>query len=984
MLRQRAQRPLIGRERELAALCGSLDAARQGASGAVLIGGEPGIGKTRLLTELAERAQSAGWLILSGRAYEAEGMPPYLPFVEALREYVLSYPAEALRGVLGRAAPEIARLVPELREVLPDLPESASPSPEHDRYRLFEGVVQALFGIARAATGPGLVLVLDDLHLADTPTLLLLHHLARQSPGNPVLIAGAHRNAAADVRRPLADLLAELSREGLAEHIALAPLSPADAAILIEEMSGTRPAPVVAEALHRASEGNPFLLGELVRHLCAEGRNLADEQTAAAGWGISEGVRRVLDARLAHLRPETYRALQTAAVLGVRLDLAVLVAMGEFEEDELARSLEEACGLGMLHEERGDQGYAFAHALLQEKLYADLNLLHRQRLHQRAGEAIERLYARNLMPYLVSLAAHYRLAGASADPQKAIEYALRAAQAAQAVFAFEDAERHWQAALELMERHGGAPERRADLLERLGDLLQETGFGNYARSVDCFEQAIRIYEQLGDAERAARVHSRLGLVLGAGSPAMDLERAAHSFRTALAAVPDGAENVTAMNAYAGLGLLAVWRLCPDEGLADARRAMAIAERLGEPRWINAAVMAGANLITLGRLREGLDLMARAWEEAARLNQTFRGHVAATWLGGRYTALLAPVEAQAWYRRELAQTRQTLVPMRRRALEDALASAIALEGDLAAAHRTILDQGRPAEDVLRQPLVALFSGAWEQAAAQWRKDREFCIRRGIRSTQAFTNVHLGAVLHLLGDTREVQLLLEESLLIGREGPDLVVQVSAGAELARLYAERGDPERAIPLLARCRHILAAGEEWHGLAARVACADAAVAVAEGRADDAESHFTTAIKGFRRCSLPWYEAEALIAWADAAARTAPRPLPARVEALFAAASAVYRRIGAGRQWLERLEAKRNRVQDEPVASVEAYPDGLTTREVEVLRLLAAGQSNREIGAALVLSVRTVERHIENIYLKTGAHSRTKATLYAQEHHLR
>lgn len=250
-------------------------------------------------------------------------------------------------------------------------------------------------------------------------------------------------------------------------------------------------------------------------------------------------------------------------------------------------------------------------------------------------------------------------------------------------------------------------------------------------------------------------------------------------------------------------------------------------------------------------------------------------------------------------------------------------------------------------------------------------------------QAEADLWLARVRLLRGDTREAMLLLEGAQSIAQEGPEIALQMSVAPELALIYAAGGQVERAAPLVRLCRRILAAGEDWRGLAGRVALADAAVAAAEGRADVADGRFAEAIDVFRRCSLPWDEAEALIEQARADRQQAGHVPHSRSGERLDQARAVYQRIGAAQPWLDRLEAERERLLGGADALTERYPDDLTAREVEVLRLLAAGKSNREIGAELVLSVRTVERHIMNIYAKTGTHTRTRATLYAQEHRL-
>src|SRR5215216_2195596 len=274
---------LVGRESELADLLRRLADAGRGEGGVALVAGEPGIGKTRLLAELGERARAEGWIVLGGRAYDTEGMPPYLPFVEALKVYVRAASPERLRAQLGRGAADVALLVPELHDVLPDLPARPPLAPEQERYRLFEVVCDALDSIAWGGE-TGLLLILDDLHWADAPTLQLLQHRARRLAGVPLLAVAAYRTTEVAPSRAFADTMAALAREGAQASLSLARLTPAETTALVEAIAGVPAAAPVVDAILRATEGNPFFVGEVVRHLQAEGRDLRDPGATTGEW----------------------------------------------------------------------------------------------------------------------------------------------------------------------------------------------------------------------------------------------------------------------------------------------------------------------------------------------------------------------------------------------------------------------------------------------------------------------------------------------------------------------------------------------------------------------------------------------------------------------------------------------------------------------------------------------------------------------------
>jgi DNA-binding SARP family transcriptional activator/tetratricopeptide (TPR) repeat protein len=493
---ERSRSELVGRGPELAALESGLDDAFAGRGRLFLLAGEPGIGKSRLAEELLALARARGARAYVGRCWEAGGAPAYWPWVQSLRGYVRGSEPEALRAQLGGGAADLAPLLPELRTLLPDLPEPA-PESEGARFRLFEATSAFL---RRAAQGRPLVLVLDDLHAADEPSLLLLRFVARELADSRLLVICAFRDVDPTPHDPLISALAELVREPQTARIELAGLSEPDVAEYIELSTGVQPAPQLVRAIHAGTEGNPLFVVELVRLLDAEGR-IADTE---AHLRIPPGVRAVIGRRVARLSEQCRSVLDSASVLGREFGLDALARLGALSRDDLLDLLDEAMVQRVVGEVPGAPGrLRFGHALIRDTLYDELTAARRLRLHRQAGEALEAVYAADPGPHLAELAHHFFSAAGAGAAGEAVEYARRAGDRAAAELAYEEAVRLYGLALDALGPDGASTQQaRGELLVAMADAQARGGDGPGAKAT--LLQAAELGRSAGLPELLAR------------------------------------------------------------------------------------------------------------------------------------------------------------------------------------------------------------------------------------------------------------------------------------------------------------------------------------------------------------------------------------------------------------------------------------------------------------------------------------------------
>ena len=627
--------PYAGRDVERDQLRDAFKLAQTGRRQLLLLAGEPGIGKTRLALEFARSAHDDGATVLFGRCDE-EALLPYQPFVEALRFYGQACDADELRAQVTAAGAELVRLVPELARRLPGLPEPPPGAPETDRYRLFEAVERLLVEASRNAP---LLLVLDDLHWADKPTLLLLRHIARATEPVSLLVLGTYRDTELARTHPLEEFLADLVRDHLYERISVRGLEDADVVSVLESAAQQdigRRGRALAHALRETTEGNPFFMEQVMGHLVETGRVYQKDgvwtyDVRVEELGLPEGVKQVVGRRLSRLSETGNSVLGVASVVGQQFDIAILERLTDQTADDLVELLEDAVAKGVVREvpSRLDH-YAFTHALVRQTWHDELTTSRRVRLHRRTAQALEELHAADLDPYLSELAYHFGEAAEGGDLDKAIDYARRAGDQAIGLLAFEEAAGHYDRALQALDLADTPDEAaRGDLLVALSAALR--GGGETNRAVEVSERAIELGRQQNLPELFARAvlaylearWLRQGFGAAAAEELYDLTR------EALGGLGQPPSSLHA-ELLARVPWILAGTLPTDELIAHAQRASDMSESLGDAR-ARVAALRGMSWALWGPghtdalLRVARELVSVA-EPAGDAPQAFFGHL----------------------------------------------------------------------------------------------------------------------------------------------------------------------------------------------------------------------------------------------------------------------------------------------------------------------------------------------------------------------
>jgi DNA-binding CsgD family transcriptional regulator len=959
----------------MASLGAKLADAFEARGSVVMLAGEAGIGKTAIVREFASLARERGVLVLSGSCWEGGWQPAYGPWVEALGGLIAGLDSARLSVLMSDSAPALAHLFPALRSALPGTPEAAPLTPTEARFRLYDAVSRFL---ARLADEAPVLLALDDLHWADRETLALLRYVARGSTQSRLLILGAYREPDPDdgTRRLATELLAVVRREAKFARIGVGGLSARQVQRYLEATTGMPAPPRLARVLHDETAGNPFYLGELVRQLMEEGR-LADAAWAGdpvAGLGVPAGVREILARRMSRLSAEARQVLGIAWAFSGGFELPLLAALTGLSEPALLDAIDELLGAGLIRP-LGERrpGYDFAHALVRHALADEVNPDRRARLHRRIAHELE---GADPAVRAAELAYQYHASRALPNAELGIPHCRAAADEAAASHAPERAARFLRMAADLAA--GATPAERADILCSLAVAEAEALVLDDARaSVD--DALAALTARGADAEATAAFLARVTRTLkegGASRPAWEplVERGLELLGdrrdltwARLTLLRDRLEVVST-------GVVNASRLLDDEP-----QAVALVRAEGDE---------DDHALTFEplrcRTREETDhvlALARRWRRPTAVMRAL--DVAARDLLHRHGAFDDALETLG----ELldASERYGSIPGQAEALVQ-LSAAHAALGELALAReeeqraRELVGRLGPQHRlhlildlVVATQLAYLTEGDWDALARH--ATRNAASREAARGPLGPAWAALAVVnLSRTGADHECRRLLDAlTPVLDRLGPRVFRQSAcvfrAGEAVWRFSASDYAPDYQRLAL----DLVTAGVADAPLASN-ALTVARMAALIGDDGGAAAWFARArseleADGRRplRAVVDYDEGLALVR-----ARSTDQ---ARIEALLNAAVAAFGALGMTSWELDARELL--------AARTAPLPDRLTVREAEVLGLLAAGKTNKEIAAELVLSPATVERHVANIYRKIGARRRAEATAYALTHGL-
>lgn len=928
----------VGRDRELLSLVTLLDRAREGSGNVAMIVGEPGIGKTNLARQLASTARERGALVLEGRCHERDLGAPLAPWRAILSEVVERVSSEHLEVSLGPLKSVLAPLVPAL----------GSGGAATDRYQLHEAALRLL----EAAASPELVLILEDLHWADADTLALAQRACDVCRGRPWLIVGTFRSAETP---GLLDLLTELHRDAGYERIELTPFDAPDVARYLELALGRPPEDRTVHVFLEETGGNPFFVQELFRHLRDEG-GIAFGRRGQVPGAIQDVVRQ----RASRLSADARRTLRFASTFFGSFDLELLGAITEREESRLLDAVEEAMDAGFLVVDPARR-YSFAHTIVRRAFYDALKPDRRVRLHRRIALLLEKM---GPAAPSAEIAAQYFESRALGDPETGVQYAMDAADQAQAVAAHDRAVSFLAMAAELAE--DAVLEVRAYVLQKRA--LAEAHSLRFADALQSAKSASAAFAEIGTPPRErATFLATIAQVMAAGAAPVQFHAPLVEVAKTLAG---GARDLL----WARLELLAVrytprgrgaiaagdWR--PPDG-----EAVEIARSTGDEATYAATLNVFEPLDPVGA--ERLLERARTWKrplpvclalEVAAFTQLHR-HADYAQAAATYAALS---DAGARFGSPLARVKGLCGRASCDAMRGHIPRAQAALQRIPELLRRVGRAGHSITEVSLESAVVvayLSGGAWDALAVETRRRLE--AEEVTNTPNALVAAGLTLVSRVHAGEPSAALARDLFALLGEVEESIHRKVALHLLSLSVWTVE-DTEMARPIL---EALLAAPEAGGAPLTSTTLEIGRMLALAGRTEEAVARLEEAERDFDRrgCAAlaPIARLERGRAWLRGRA-------PERARGPITSALQVFRDLDM-RPFAAAAEALLSQAMPE-------RPSGLTERELDVLRLLASGLTNKEIAGRLYISASTVQRHVSNIYPKLGVHNRAEATALA------
>ncbi len=801
---------LINRVEEMAVLRETVDGAVRGEGGVVFLYGEAGIGKTRLARELGAYAHSRGMQVLSGRCpalFRMDGVPPYILWNEVIRDYLETCTPEKLRKVIGYYPGEISKLVPEINQKLRTIPQSLPISPEHERNRLFEAVLQFITNISKEAP---LLVVLDDLQWTDQSSLLLLHYLARGVYKESLLLLGAYRDTYVDDRHPLSPVLTELNRERLLQSVPLKRLSLDDVSEMIKHVLKQDNVPrEFCELVYEKTGGNPFFVEEVIKSLKEEGVIYREKNK----WKIKDisriefpkTVRDVIKKRLSRLGDESQKVLTLASFVGKDFTFEALSGVTGVEEDKLLEIMEKLLKTGLFKHGviRGEDVCSFSDIIVRDVVHEEVSPFRRKKFHGVVGRALEKVYTKNIDEHLGELAFHFLESG---DKEKALDYFLKAGEKAQKVYAPEEAFSYLQHALELLEEKEGNLEEKARVIERLGDLKWQ--MGDVDAGMEYLNKSLAIWNQLGDRKNVARLHVRMAQTFWMWSS--DKEKASENHRLALEILEKEPESVELASLYEDICHM-LWRTGESaEALPWGQKAFELAERLGDPE-VLARCYNDLGVLSLksGEFEEATEYFEQGLKTALENNST-----------GWALTLYNNLSELYWSAGEFQKGFETAKKGTELARKVGALGNLTWTGSLLAMYYSYMGELQKAistlEDFLALDKRTKFSahisyvmlglgecyyrlGEWDKGLHYLMESRHIAKKTGEYQASGVATLLLGELFMEMEDYVEAEKYFNESSSIGEKAGEKHYQLTEGfPALTKLYLKKGEIEKAKELV------------------------------------------------------------------------------------------------------------------------------------------------------------------------------------------